>query len=275
MSRHEWQQKRVLITVLAYPNPSAKYQEANCIAGIDIDARSWIRLWPVPYRDLPYCDRFHKYDVIQVRACKRRSDSRPESWRPDCASISTVARLSAAKGWQERKQVLLPLANASMCQILREQAETGKSLGMFKPKEVEDFVVEDAPAEWRTKQQAALGQLTFFSRKKKKLEKIPLVFRYRYSCSEPQCRGHDQTLIDWEVCQLYRNLRDKGNDLSQTKSKIRDKFLTTLCGNDKDTHFFVGNQWLNARGFLVLGVFWPPKAPSEESQQLTLPIPRP
>ena len=39
---------------------------------------------------------------------------------------------------------------------------------------------------------------------------------------------------------------------------LRDKFLDQLCGEDRDTYFFVGNQFRHPRGFLVLGVFWPP-----------------
>jgi len=44
--------KKVLITVKAYPNPSTRYGETVCVAGIDIDKKEWVRLYPVPsYRD--------------------------------------------------------------------------------------------------------------------------------------------------------------------------------------------------------------------------------
>ena len=82
-------------------------------------------------------------------------------------------------------------------------------------------------------------------------------------------------MIDWEVCQLYRNLRDEGNSLPEIKSKIRDKFLNTLCGKDRDTYFFVGNQWKHPRGFLVLGIFWPPKRAYRSDGQPTLPFGEP
>jgi len=62
--------KTVLITVKAYPNPSKKYGETVCCAGIDLQTNSWIRLYPVTYRDLEYSKRFKKYDIIKVKCAK-------------------------------------------------------------------------------------------------------------------------------------------------------------------------------------------------------------
>jgi len=44
--------KQVLITVMTYPSPSRKYVEIVCCAGIDLASGSWIRLYPVPYREV-------------------------------------------------------------------------------------------------------------------------------------------------------------------------------------------------------------------------------
>jgi hypothetical protein len=44
--------KRVLITVKTYPNPSKSYQETVCTAGIDED-KNWIRIYPVNFRAKP------------------------------------------------------------------------------------------------------------------------------------------------------------------------------------------------------------------------------
>ncbi|RRD60723.1 hypothetical protein EII30_05595 [Leucobacter sp. OH1287] len=43
---------RVLITVKTSPNPSAKYGDTVCVAGIrtDREAYEWIRLYPVNFR---------------------------------------------------------------------------------------------------------------------------------------------------------------------------------------------------------------------------------
>ena len=55
--------KTVLVTVKAYPNPSRKYTETVCCAGIDIDTKKWIRLYPIPYRDLDESQKFKKYNI--------------------------------------------------------------------------------------------------------------------------------------------------------------------------------------------------------------------
>lgn len=58
--------KRVLVTVKAYPNLSRKYGETVCVAGIDLDTNQWIRLYPIPFRDLDSDQKFKKYNIIEV-----------------------------------------------------------------------------------------------------------------------------------------------------------------------------------------------------------------
>ena len=46
------EKKTVLVTVKAYPNPSTKYVETVCCAGVDLPTGEWLRLYPIRYRDL-------------------------------------------------------------------------------------------------------------------------------------------------------------------------------------------------------------------------------
>ena len=61
---------RVLITVKAAPNPSEKYGETVCVAGLrlDLDAGGWVRLYPVNFRELDSDGKFRKYDVVSLTA---------------------------------------------------------------------------------------------------------------------------------------------------------------------------------------------------------------
>ena len=61
---------RVLITVKAAPNPSEKYGETVCVAGLrlDLDAGGWVRLYPVNFRELDSDGKFRKYDVVSLMA---------------------------------------------------------------------------------------------------------------------------------------------------------------------------------------------------------------
>ncbi|GAH02492.1 unnamed protein product, partial [marine sediment metagenome] len=82
--------RRVLITVKAYPNPSKTYGETVCCAGIDIDTPQWVRLYPIPFRDLDRSKKFKKYTVIKVRCWKAHDDHRVESYKVDADTIEKL-----------------------------------------------------------------------------------------------------------------------------------------------------------------------------------------
>ncbi|MBP9581870.1 MAG: hypothetical protein KBE38_06915, partial [Ignavibacterium sp.] len=72
---------KILITVKAYPAISKKYNETVCTAGITEEGR-WIRIYPIPFRQLDYNNQFRKYEWIELDLEKNPSDFRPESYRP-------------------------------------------------------------------------------------------------------------------------------------------------------------------------------------------------
>ena len=83
----QFQTKKILVTVKAYPNPSSKYVETVCCAGIDLSANQWIRLYPIPYRLLEDEKQFKKYSTIEVACFKATDDRRPESYKVNADSI--------------------------------------------------------------------------------------------------------------------------------------------------------------------------------------------
>ncbi|MFZ1072970.1 MAG: hypothetical protein WAO21_05985 [Verrucomicrobiia bacterium] len=255
-------EREVVITVKAYPNPSQKYQETVCVAGVTKE-EGWVRLYPISFRHLPKGLQFKKYQIIRLKM-RKHEDTRPESFRPDQQSFRLDKILSTAEGWRERKNWLLPTVKASMCEILALQRETGVSLGMFKPKEICELVVEKADREWN----AIINQLSLFENPGKPLELIPFRFKYKYVCDDPHCKGHEQSIIDWEACELYRKLRESEADDNALWDKMRRKWIDELWGQDKDSYLFVGNQRVHPRSFLVLGVFWPPHP--KDSKQIKL-----
>ena len=99
--------KKVLITVKAYPNPSKKYGETVCCAGIDTETLQWLRLYPIPFRDLDNSQKFQKYSIIQVRCWKSTEDSRAESYKVDSDSIQKLSLLDTKNKWQARKNIVL------------------------------------------------------------------------------------------------------------------------------------------------------------------------
>jgi hypothetical protein len=250
----------MVVTVKAYPSISTRYGETVCVAGVrtDTPAPMWVRLYPVVYRDLQFDLRFAKYQRITLDVTDA-SDPRPESLKPILDSLTLGDTVSTNDGWCERRLLVEPLMMRSMCELRVLQEKERRSLGVFRPARVDDLTIESVNDEWDAGRQGVVDQASLFFPGKTGLEKIPYRFRYLYHCDDAECPGHEQTVVDWEIAQLYRTLRDRGEAEADVLRKIKDKWLGQMCSPARDTAFFVGNQFRNPDGFLVLGVFWPPR----------------
>jgi hypothetical protein len=215
-------------------------------------------LYPVPFRDLAFAQRFTKYSFITLKAAKHGTDTRPESMRPNTDSLSVGAKLDTKNGWRKRRSYVEPLIADSMCWLQGQQAVNGMSLGAFRPAHVSDIEITPEPPGWDTKQSAIVNQASLLNPQKRALEKIPYRFRYVYTCSARGCAGHRQSIIDWEINEAYRDW-SRQNGENRALEQIREKWLGEICASDRDTLFFVGNMHLRPDQFLVLGTFWPPR----------------
>lgn len=275
MSGSSWIEAEVLVTVKAYPALSRSHGEVVCVAGIRLDTPrpEWIRLYPMQFRDLPWTMRFRKYQTVRLRI-KKSKDPRLESYTPDHSSIELGNELATGPGgtWRARRRALGPLiGETTMCQIRRSQEEpSAPSLALIKPRSVEG--VEITPNEDFSTEKQRMAELAaaedLFGSAHTTLEPAPYRLRYQYACVDPSCGGHFQTLIDWEVGQARRSWSQQYGVEHRVADALRDKFLTQLCADDRDTYFFVGNQHLHPQSFMVLGVFWPrPELRNEQTQQ--------
>lgn len=177
--------------------------------------------------------------------------------------------IGTADGWRKRRELIEPMIGPSMCELHQAEAVDRTSLGMFRPTEVKDFIIEAVEPDPEKSEKAEawaaqgrLGESTERRDERRALEQIPYRFKYRYHCSSPDCSEHNQSIVDWEVFQLYRQVRNRAD----WKELMRRKWLDEMCSSKKDTAFIVGNQHQYRQGFLVLGVWWPPDDP-----QLSLP----
>jgi len=255
----EFERKQILITVKAYPNPSKKYVETICAAGVDLANRKWIRLYPVPFRDLERTKKFKKYDIIEVDLTKASNDPRPESYHIEYDSIRVIRSVGTKDGWKERKNIISPLCVKSMCEVERQCESQGVSLGLFRPKRDVKFSWELVSTKLKPGAEKRYAQLTLFSPQKKVLEKIPYIFRFRYFCKgEPECKGHRQCIVDWEIGESYRKWQSYYKTEEKLLEMIEKKWQEQMFADNRDTYFFVGNQH-RFKTFMILGVFWPPK----------------
>jgi hypothetical protein len=255
----QWTTLRVLITVKAAPNPSASYGETVCVAGLrlDLDTPGWVRLYPINFRDLESEQRFRKYDIVTLRAKPARNDRRVESWKPDMNSLRMERHLPA---WTPRRSHVEPYITSSMCAVLAavRTAPPGASLAAVEPARVGGVDIERHPG-WTSDEQAKIdqyvGQLDLLGSDRAALQAPRLKGWYRYRCHDVGCSGHRQGILDWEFVALQRRLRHLPDD--ELARELRAKFLSELCGPNRRTVFFVGNQAKREHVFSVIGVYYP------------------
>lgn len=154
-----------------------------------------------------------------------------------------------------------------MCDLVeRNRSGSGPgvpSLAVVRPAEPPTIVITERDSaqiiEWQRRAAGAAARLSLFDdpeTQKPPFEVVPWRFRYHFRCGADGCKGHQQTIVDWEVLALWRHVRGH----SDWREQIRQKFEDELWTN-RDTVLFVGNQEQHPVSFLVLGVFWPPAGP--------------
>ena len=256
----DYLEKRILVVVKTYPNPSSTYGETVCCAGVDLDSGEWVRLYPITFRGL--ADRqFEKFQEIRCRATRPRDDNRPESWRVDQDSIELVGEpmKPGPRGWQ-RRMASLPMVDQSLEAIREAQSARGTSLGMFRPKEI--VRLQRRPAEpWDEKQRAYLRRQHLnlgaeVSRELSELEQIPWSFAYEFRCDDDRCtKEHTLSIIDWEIGAAYRTWKRTYGDAWE--EKLRQKFEVELPATD--LHLVVGNLAAHRQTFVIIGLVRPPR----------------
>lgn len=140
------------------------------------------------------------------------------------------------------------------------------SLGVFKPKKVHDLVISSNDPNWKPGFKAALQRARLWETRTVSMEpprKVPFKFHYRFECDDARCTGHRMMIEDWEVGALLWRLVDQGSSHKDAADKVRKKFLSDLCGPDKDTHFFVGTILAHPKTWVVIGVFYPKIQPGK------------
>jgi hypothetical protein len=192
---------------------------------------------------------------------KALSDPRPESHHIVSDSIEIGDNMSAAKNWDERYEWIINDFNvfASVEALRAAQKENGTSLGIVQPRKVERVIAQ--PRDLREIEQAIakkdsiVKQLDMFETKKD-LYILPVRFMIEFSCHDPDCKGHQMSILDWEFGQLYRKVARR----KDWQAKIEAKIMNEICAETRDTYLFLGNMAAHPQTFCVLGFFWPPKS---------------
>ncbi|SEB52715.1 hypothetical protein SAMN04489806_0983 [Paramicrobacterium humi] len=255
----------VLITVKTSPQPSLKYGDTVCVAGIRIDGGrfDWVRIYPIPFRWLGSDQQFKKYDVVRVELRRRDQDSRPESYSP---TIDSIERVAHKDKWKDREPIMRHVARTSTCEMRRNAsvAHNAPSLGMVDIAEIVRFDFAKHPG-WtpaEAKKIAAAMEMPSADLFGSRLVPPKLVaprfkVSYRYRCSEPPCPTHTGQILDWELSELQRHLKGKSDE--ELRAAVKTRFVYQMMNPRKMTSFFMGNfeDPRKRHNFSVLGVYYP------------------
>ena len=252
----ESHEENILVLAKTYPETSRKYGLLVCVAGVN-EKGEWRRIYPVPY--LIFYDnryksiRFKKFDIINVNLKKSPRDHRKESYK--IINWEKISIIDNVSDWSERREIIEKLLDPGF-NILKKKE---RSLGIIKPKEINDFLEKkrtrlQGDKEVLERIQRLLPEYTGRSAPTKfRPAKIPWI-GYKYKCYDPDCRGHEMMCIDWEIQELYRKIVIKNKDSFE---KVKQKAFDWMV-NERDLYFVVGTTWRYNR-WMVIGTRYPPK----------------
>src|ERR1035437_2470096 len=245
---------KVLILVKAYPALSKKYSETVCTAGITEDGK-WIRIYPIPFRQLEYENQFRKYEWVELDLVRNGGDFRPESYRPKDIMLTDIVSkgVISADGdtWIHRRKFVLKNIYTNLEKLISEAKDKTicTSLAVFKPTKIIDFVCKKAEREWSKDKLEYLKsrklQMNLFDNIDKDditefevVDKLP----YKFSFIFEDDAGKSASLMieDWETGMLYWNslFRHQGDELKAIED-VMLKYFNDFA-KTKDYHFFLG-----------------------------------
>jgi len=268
----EWKRRRILIRGKTRPELSQKYRETVCTGGVFEDSKKLVRLYPIPLRYIDSESVFKKYQWIEAFVTKPKNDSRPESFRIRYDGIETGEILSTKDNWRERAKWILQSENIvqSVEEIQLRQSTDGTSLGLMKPLEIIDVVVEpfakQEKEEFWSRYKSMVNEMELPLDEESGREIKPICppdyrFKVRFRCDDPRCaKPHTFNILDWEVDALYFNLhRRREMSPQQSADKVKQKLKDSLDLSKNDVYFFLGNISSHPDKFTIVGLWHPKK----------------
>jgi hypothetical protein len=235
--------ERILVLVRAIPEKSERFGYLICVAGIN-ERNEWRRLYPFKFSYGEGLVDFGKRDLINVTLADPDNDQRRESRK-----VTNHEYLNFRLNDEEILQRIIPLVS-SIEKLKKEHA----SLGVIKPELTGIEVTINSTDIYD-------GQ-TYFSLagdylEKREKVKMPVELSYQFKCKdEPECKGHNIILIDWELNELARNVMRKEKDKKIIEDKIRNKFFNFM--KTRNLYFFMGTHFRFGT-WIIIGLFYPQK----------------
>jgi len=253
--------ERALVIVKAFPQPSQKYEETVCCAGITPEGE-FLRIYPVRYRHLREEQRFTRWDVIEFESTRPIDDWRPESRHVNEDTIRIVQRVSPTDEAQ-RVRLWAPHVARSLVELKAQNEATEASLGIvrpdagsvrFKARKLEPASVDDQRLRESFHQVSLIDatQLTPLS--------VDYEFTYRFTSDG---KRHDMKIHDWEVQAAYFAYKKRYG--TAALGKLVEEYETNIPA--RNLHLVMGTMKAHPRQFIIIGLLRSGVAPAEAVRQ--------
>jgi hypothetical protein len=240
--------------IKAMPNPSQKYGETVCCAGVTPDGM-WKRLYPVRFRQMD--TKFQRWDWVEFKYRRPRGDTRPES----CHVFEDTLRVDGKlNGDAPRARLLNPLISPST----EDAAARGLSLTLVRPSHAHFHYRKKAQAvvdAERLGYQRVSKQTSFLDEELDALEPTPYAFAFSF---EDAAGKHINRCGDWETSATFWKLRKShGEDvaLRHLSETYNEKYPS------KGMVFAMGTVKARPKQWLLLGVIRLNELPEFQQRQ--------
>jgi len=234
---------RVAILVKALPQPSKRYGETVCCAGISDDGH-WKRLYPVRFRHLSGESSFARWDIVEFNFSSPITDRRKESCRVHEETIKILGSVNRSS----RSKIY----NRFLVSSIAEAAVRGDTLALLRPRNPK-FIWKAKSIEQLAGEKAAYSraasQGSLLDKELETLEPSPYQFRFQFSDSE---RSHDYANGDWEAHAMYYGAKRRGKSDLEILQWMDHVFNHEYPS--KGMVFAVGNQAKRPQVWQLLGV---------------------
>lgn len=230
--------EETIILVKAWPQPSQKYGETVCCAGVTRQ-REWRRLFPIRFRHLEGSAQFRRWDIVEYRPERPRDDNRAESRRVDEPSLRRIRTMPES----ERPAFFDPLFRPS----IQNAAGRGESLTLIRPKSLRFKFKRKSDselAEEQLRRARTLAQGSLFDKELAKIEPCPFNLSVAFEDAEGP---HEMGCGDWETAAAFFNLRRQYGEvaaLEHLRETYEEKYFSKGVGLALGTVKKRPNQWL-------------------------------
>ena len=234
--------ERTIILVKAWPQPSPKYGETVCCAGITPEGE-WRRLFPIRFRHLSGDQQFKRWDIVEYRPEMPKDDHRAESRRVDEPTLKKVGSVPE----RSRAALFAPLIQPSCAAA----AAIGSSLSLVRPltfslrwkkKSDRDFAIEKAA------RAATLKQGSLWEKELAQIEPCPYEISMHFEDADG---AHKMKCGDWETPATFFHWRKQYGDIGALE-RLKAKYEVEY--QKAGVAFALGTMAQYPQTWMLLGV---------------------